>query len=94
VRGGAPFFFLLPVLNECADEFVAGMEGKWRNQTHRNQWVMTLTRYTEEIRPMPVNMVETAQSPEAALAENTGDCRPASFAYREGARCRPGQGLS
>jgi integrase len=47
-------------LNECADEFVAGMEGKWRNQTHRNQWVMTLTRYTEEIRPMPVNMVETA----------------------------------
>jgi integrase len=45
---------------ECADEFVASMEGKWRNQTHHRQWVMTLTRYTAEIRSMPVNMVETA----------------------------------
>jgi integrase len=50
----------VPTFGECADEFVAGIEGKWRNQTHRNQWVMTLTRYTEEIRSMPVNMVETA----------------------------------
>ncbi|HEX3215608.1 MAG TPA: Arm DNA-binding domain-containing protein [Aestuariivirgaceae bacterium] len=50
----------VPTFGECADEFVASMEGKWRNQTHRDQWVMTLTRYTEEIRSMPVNMVETA----------------------------------
>src|SRR5262245_46038817 len=50
----------VPTFGECADEFVASMEGKWRNQTHRAQWVMTLTRYAEEIRSMPVNMVETA----------------------------------
>jgi hypothetical protein len=50
----------VPTFGECADEFVASMEGKWRNQTHRGQWVMTLTRYTAEIRSMPVNMVETA----------------------------------
>jgi integrase len=50
----------VPTFGECADEFMASMQGKWRNQTHRGQWVMTLTRYTQEIRSMPVNMVETA----------------------------------
>src|SRR5262245_30053906 len=50
----------VPTLGECADEFIASMEGKWRNPTHRGQWAMTLTRYTDEIRSMPVNMVETA----------------------------------
>ena len=35
------------------------MAAKWRNPEHRRQWAMTLTRYTETIRAMPVNMIET-----------------------------------
>jgi integrase len=51
----------VPTFGECADEFVANMAGNWRNQAHREQWAMTLTRYTETIRSMPVNMIETAE---------------------------------
>jgi integrase len=40
---------------------VASMAGRWRNEVHRGQWAMTLTRYTEEIRSMPVNMIDTAE---------------------------------
>jgi hypothetical protein len=51
----------VPTFGECADEFVASMAGKWRNPEHRRQWAMTLTRYTETIRSMPVNMIDTAE---------------------------------
>ncbi len=50
-----------PTFGECADEFVASMAAKWRNAEHARQWAMTLTRYTETIRSMPVNMIETAE---------------------------------
>jgi integrase len=51
----------VPTFGECADEFVASMASKWRNAEHARQWAMTLTRYTETIRSMPVNMIETAE---------------------------------
>jgi integrase len=51
----------VPTFGECADEFVASMAAKWRNAEHARQWAMTLTRYTETIRSMPVNMIETAE---------------------------------
>jgi integrase len=51
----------VPTFGECADEYVASMAGNWRNEQHRAQWGMTLTRYTETIRSMPVNMIGTAE---------------------------------
>ena len=51
---------IVPTFGECADEFLAGMSGQWRNKKHRAQWKMTLTEYTAAIRSMPVNTVETA----------------------------------
>ena len=44
----------VPTFGECADEYVVSMAGNWRNEQHRAQWGMTLTRYTETIRSMPV----------------------------------------
>ncbi|HEX2429164.1 MAG TPA: integrase arm-type DNA-binding domain-containing protein [Aestuariivirgaceae bacterium] len=51
----------VPTFGECANEYVASMAGHWRNEQHRAQWGMTLTRYTETIRSMPVNMIGTAE---------------------------------
>jgi len=51
----------VPTFGECADEYVASMAGNWRNEQHRAQWGMTLTRYTETIRSMPINMIGTAE---------------------------------
>ena len=31
-----------PTFGECADKFLASMEGQWRNAKHRAQWRMTL----------------------------------------------------
>src|SRR5262249_6184078 len=50
----------VPTFGECADEFVAEMSGQWRNQRHRAQWKMTLTKYGPPIGTMPVNPVETS----------------------------------
>jgi integrase len=51
----------VPTFGECADQFVASMAAQWRNEEHARQWAMTLTRYTETIRSMPVNMIDTAE---------------------------------
>ena len=51
----------VPTFGECADEYVASMAGHWRNEQHRAQWGMTLTRYTDTIRAMPVNMIGTEE---------------------------------
>ena len=51
----------VPTFGECADEFVASMAANGATREHRRQWAMTLTRYTETIRSMPVNMIETAE---------------------------------
>jgi len=50
----------IPSFGQCADEFVAGMSGQWRNEKHKAQWRMTLTEYAAPIRSMPVNTIETA----------------------------------
>jgi Arm DNA-binding domain len=50
----------IPSFGQCADEFVAGMAGRWRNEKHKAQWRMTLTEYAAPIRSMPVNTIETA----------------------------------
>jgi hypothetical protein len=50
----------IPSFGQCADEFVTGMSGRWRNEKHKAQWRMTLTAYAAPIRSMPVNAIETA----------------------------------
>ena len=39
---------------ECADLYIASMEGNWRNEQHKYQWRQTLTSYCEGIRNKPV----------------------------------------
>lgn len=34
-----------PIFSECAKQFLASMQGQWRNAKHRDQWEMTLTHY-------------------------------------------------
>jgi integrase len=51
----------IPTFGECADEFLAGMSGQWRNAKHRAQWKMTLEKYAASIRGMPVSTIETAE---------------------------------
>src|SRR5262245_34313782 len=50
----------IPTFGECADEFLAGMSGQWRNAKHRAQWKMTLEKYAASIRNKPVSTIDTA----------------------------------
>ncbi|TIV01719.1 MAG: DUF4102 domain-containing protein [Mesorhizobium sp.] len=48
-----------PTFGECADKFLASMEGQWRNAKHRAQWRMTLETYAAPISAMKVSEVGT-----------------------------------
>ena len=48
-----------PTFGECADRFLASMEGQWRNAKHRAQWRMTLTEYATPISAMKVSEIGT-----------------------------------
>ena len=49
----------VPRFGKTADDFLAAHEGGWRNDKHKAQWAMTLTRYCEPIRKMPVDAIDT-----------------------------------
>ena len=49
----------VPTFGKTADDFLAIHEGGWRNDKHKAQWAMTLTRYCEPIRNMPVDAIDT-----------------------------------
>ena len=49
----------VPTFGKTADDFLAAHEGGWRNDKHKAQWAMTLTRYCEPIRNMPVDAIDT-----------------------------------
>lgn len=51
----------VPTFSEMADEVVSSLETGWKNPKHRDQWRMTLTRYCEPIRSVPVDQVSTEQ---------------------------------
>jgi integrase len=44
---------------KAADDYLAVHQGSFRNEKHKSQWAMTLTRYCEPIRGMPVDAVDT-----------------------------------
>jgi integrase len=48
-----------PTFGQCADDYLASHETAWGNAKHAAQWRMTLTRYCEPIRKMPVDQVDT-----------------------------------
>jgi integrase len=44
---------------KAADDYLGVHQGGFRNEKHKAQWAMTLTRYCEPIRGMPVDAVDT-----------------------------------
>ena len=49
----------VPTFGKTADDFLSAHEGGWRNDKHKAQWAMTLTRYCEPIRNMAVDAIDT-----------------------------------
>ncbi len=47
----------VPTFGQMADDYIAAMEGKWRNPKHVEQWVMTLREYAKPLRALPVNQI-------------------------------------
>ena len=48
-----------PTFGDCADKFLASMEGQWRNEKHRAQWRMTLNEYAKPLGPKRVSDIGT-----------------------------------
>ena len=46
-----------PTFGELADQIVSSLESGWRNDKHRKQWRMTLTRYAAPLRDKPVDTI-------------------------------------
>jgi len=49
----------VPTFGKAADAFLEARAGEWRNDKHKAQWTMTLTRYCEAIRDIPVDAIDT-----------------------------------
>jgi integrase len=49
----------VPTFGEMADHLIASMTPEWRNEKHRAQWSMTLTKYAAPLRVLPVDKVTT-----------------------------------
>ena len=49
----------IPTFGATADDYFAAHEGGFRNEKHKAQWRMTLTRYCEPIRNAPVDAIDT-----------------------------------
>ena len=50
----------VPTFGECADEFILAKQSEWRNEKHRAQWSMTLTKYGAPLRKLRVDAIDTA----------------------------------
>src|SRR5450432_3416684 len=48
-----------PTFGEIADALIAAKKTEWRNQKHRAQWKSTLDTYAAELRPRPVDEIDT-----------------------------------
>jgi integrase len=49
----------VPTFGAVADDLVAGIEHGFRNEKHRAQWRMTLTKYAGPLRAKPVDQITT-----------------------------------
>ena len=50
----------VPTFGEMADQLIKAMSPSWRNEKHREQWVMTLKEYAAPLRKKPVNEIDVA----------------------------------
>lgn len=48
-----------PTFGQCADDFLTAKGSEWRNDKHKAQWAMTLTKYAEPLRSRPVDEIDT-----------------------------------
>jgi integrase len=48
-----------PTFGRSADEYLEAHKGGWRNEKHKAEWAMTLTRYCESIRATSVDKIDT-----------------------------------
>jgi integrase len=48
-----------PTFGRSADEYLEAHKSGWRNEKHKAEWAMTLTRYCELIRATPVDKIDT-----------------------------------
>jgi integrase len=48
-----------PTFGKAADDFLLAHSGSFRNEKHKAQWTMTLTRYCEQIRATGVDAIDT-----------------------------------
>jgi integrase len=48
-----------PTFGKCADDFLAAKGSEWRNDKHRAQWAMTVTKYAAPLRSKPVDEIDT-----------------------------------
>lgn len=46
-----------PTFSEAAEQFITGVENRWRNEKHRAQWRSTLETYAKPISRMPVSQI-------------------------------------
>jgi hypothetical protein len=62
-------------VGECSDAYLRAHQAGWRNAKHRQQWIMTLTRYCADIRSIPVDRVDGVEFEvaEACLAHVVGN---------------------
>jgi integrase len=49
----------MPTFGKAVDAFLGARSNEWRNEKHKAQWTMTLTRYCEAIRNKPVDAIDT-----------------------------------
>jgi hypothetical protein len=49
----------IPSFGKFADEYLTAHGPKFRNEKHKAQWAMTLTKYCASIRSKPVNEIDT-----------------------------------
>ena len=50
----------IPTFGQMTDQYISDKSAEWKNDKHRAQWVMTMTKYCAKIRPLPVNEIDTA----------------------------------
>lgn len=48
-----------PNFKECTEQFLASMEGQWRNEKHRAQWRMTLEEYAKPLHKKKPSEIDT-----------------------------------
>jgi integrase len=63
-RKAASVLAAKPTFGDVADELIEVKASEWRNEKHRAQWAMTLSRYCAPFRSRPVEEIDT----EAVLA--------------------------